>query len=489
MKSTNLMCFALVALFTVALVTPLAAQQQAAKHHNYKVIDVGTLGGPTSGFNGDSRIINRKGVAVGGADTSVFDPNCGCYVSHGFRWEDGVLTDLGPLPGGANTFAIAINSPGSVAGISENGLTDPVTGAPAFVATIWKNGQIINLGTFGGSFSLPNDINSRGDAAGGAENTIPDPFDFGGNTLGLPSPTQWHATLWQHGTLRDLGTLGDGLDSFALFVNEPGQAAGFSFIDSIVNPETVIPTVDPFFWENGQMVDLGTLGGVFGTVSGLNNMGQVIGVSDLAGDLTQHPFSWYRGVLTDIGTFGGDNGSATWVSDNGEVVGGADLPGSQTHRAYLWKNGVMQDLGTVGTGPCSRADSINESGQIVGESTHFCGSHKSVAFLWENGGPMIDLNSFVPPGSGIVLNDAAFINEQGEIAVDGHLNGDHHAFILVPVGDCDDACESRIAANQNNAMSIQSSATQKQGSDSPVNRASEFRNRLMQRYHSLGTRP
>jgi probable HAF family extracellular repeat protein len=483
MRSTNSMYITLAALLTVAIATPLAAQQQAAKHHNYKVIDVGSLGGPTSGFNFNSRIINRKGVAVGGADTGVFDPNCGCYVSHGFRWEDGLLTDLGPLPGGANTFAIAINSPGAVAGISENGLIDPVTGAPAFVATIWKNGQVIDLGTLGGSFSLPNDINSRGQAAGGAEDTTPDAFDFGGNTLGLPSPTQWHATLWQHGTMRNLGTLGDGLDSFALFVNEPGQAAGFSFTNSVVNPDTGIPTVDPFFWENGQMVDVGTLGGVFGTVSGLNNRGQVIGTSNLPGDLKSHPFSWYRGVLTDLGTFGGDNGSATWVNDAGEVVGGADLPGSQTHHAYLWKNGVMKDLGAVGTGPCSRADSINERGQIVGESTHVCGGHDSVAFLWENGGPMIDLNSFVPPGSGIVLNDAAFINERGEIAVDGRLNGDHHAFILVPEGDCDDACESRIAANQSNVAPIQNSATTKSGNDSSTNRAREFYNRLMRRYH------
>jgi hypothetical protein len=113
----------------------------------------------------------------------------------------------------------------------------------------------------------------------------------------------------------------------------------------------------------------------------------------------------------------------------------------------------------------------------VGESTHVCGGHDSVAFLWENGGPMIDLNSFVPPGSGIVLNDAAFINDRGEIAVDGRLNGDHHAFILVPDGDCDDDCEDRIAANQNNAVPIQNSTTTKSGIDSPADRVSEFRNR------------
>ena len=271
MKSPSLMCITLAALLAVALATPLAAQQQAAKRHNYKVIDVGSLGGPTSGFNFNSRIINRKSVAVGGADTGTFDPNCACNVSHGFRWEDGLLTDLGPLPGGANTFAIAINSRGAVAGIPEKGVIDPIVGAPAFVAMVWKNGRIIDLGTLGGSFSLPNDINSRGQAAGGAENTIPDPDNLGGAVIGLPSPTQWHAALWQNGEIQDLGALGEGSDSFALFVNEHSQVAGFSYTSSIVNPDTGIPTVDPFLWDNGQMVDLGTLGGVFGTVSGLNN--------------------------------------------------------------------------------------------------------------------------------------------------------------------------------------------------------------------------
>ena len=43
MKSPSLLCNTLAALLAVALATPLAAQQQAAKHHNYKVLDVGTL--------------------------------------------------------------------------------------------------------------------------------------------------------------------------------------------------------------------------------------------------------------------------------------------------------------------------------------------------------------------------------------------------------------------------------------------------------------
>jgi probable HAF family extracellular repeat protein len=439
MKNAELIRIALTAvgasLAVLAGGTKLAAQEQQTKHSHYRVIDLGTLGGPTSGFNFNSRIINWKGAAVGVADTAVFDPNCGCYVAHGFKWEDRALTDLGPLSGGSNSFAIAINFFGAVAGISENGLIDPVTGAPAFVATIWKNGQIIDLGTFGGSFSLPNDINSFGVAAGGAENTIPDPFDFGGNTLGLPSPTEWHATLWQHGTMRDLGTLANGLDSFALFVNERGQVAGFSFTNTIVNPDTGIPTLHPFLWENGRMIDLGTLGGDLKTVSGLNNSGQVAGTSYLVGDQSNHPFLWERGVLRDLGTLGGSSAGAQWIDEAGGIVGGSFTENDQTFRAYRWINGHMTNLGSLNGDRCSVAFNGNSRGQVVGNSLSDC-NHETHAFLWENGGPMVDLNSFVPPGSGILLREGVFINEQGEIAVSGRVaNGDDHAFLLVPVDD------------------------------------------------------
>jgi hypothetical protein len=44
---------------------------------------------------------------------------------------------------------------------------------------------------------------------------------------------------------------------------------------------------------------------------------------------------------------------------------------------------------------------------------------------------MIDLNNFVPAGSGWVLNDATGINECGVIVANG-ANG--HAYLLTPVG-------------------------------------------------------
>jgi uncharacterized membrane protein len=40
------------------------------------------------------------------------------------------------------------------------------------------------------------------------------------------------------------------------------------------------------------MLDLGTLGGTLGITSALNNRGQVVGQSNVTGDMTAHPFLW-----------------------------------------------------------------------------------------------------------------------------------------------------------------------------------------------------
>lgn len=44
-----------------------------------------------------------------------------------------------------------------------------------------------------------------------------------------------------------------------------------------------------------------------------------------------------------------------------------------------------------------------EIDQFVGHSLMSDGTFH--AFLWENGGPMIDLNGFVPPNSDLALTD------------------------------------------------------------------------------------
>jgi hypothetical protein len=48
-----------------------------------------------------------------------------------------------------------------------------------------------------------------------------------------------------------------GPDAQAFYLNDRGQVAGLSYTSFIPNPDSGVPTVDPFLWENGKMLDLG----------------------------------------------------------------------------------------------------------------------------------------------------------------------------------------------------------------------------------------
>jgi probable HAF family extracellular repeat protein len=114
----------------------------------------------------------------------------------------------------------------------------------------------------------------------------------------------------------------------------------------------------------------------------------------------------------------------------------------------------MTDLGTVDGDPSSVAFHINSKGQVVGASTSLNGEWIH-AFLWENRGPMIDLNALVPLRAGVQLISAPDINDRGEIAALGLLpNGDGHAFLLIPCAEGDESCDNEAepatTATQNN---------------------------------------
>jgi probable HAF family extracellular repeat protein len=425
-------------------------QQHSAKHHQYKVVDLGTFGGPGSTVNCCAHQITARGVVVGSADTSAANPNPGCFngplgvpdcnVNQAFQWREGTLTDLGALPGGYNSFSQAINARGTVVGSAENGVTDPVLGIAEFEAVLWRNGEITNLGTLGGNESLAFDINDRGRIVGFSANAVPDPVSMFGFA------TETRPFVREHGVMRDLDTLG-GTDGVAFLTNERGQIMGQFYVQGTT-------TIDSIFWdEDGVATDIGTLGGTNSNCSscgpwGMNNRGQVVGNSTLAGDAAHHGFLWDRGTLTDLGTLGGNQSIANWISDSGVITGNGDVPGSQTHHGtrWMWKHGVMKvtDLGVINNDPCSTGYAVNSSGQIVGDAGA-CGIGGD-AWLWENGGPMVDLNTLAVPGSGLHLADARLINDRGEIVCTGVLsNGDLHAVLLVPVDDEGNANRGGVA--------------------------------------------
>jgi probable HAF family extracellular repeat protein len=463
MKSRILTCIAGLTLFAVVVLpTQLAAQQI-----RYKLVDMGTFGGPASYLTNPGNgpgflVLNDAGVLVGRSETTVFNPTIG-FLAHAFRWEKGVLSDLGTPAGAVFSQANGVNARGWVAIDYSAGEVDPLNGGTISLGALWRGGQFFDVGTLGGLETDVLYVNNAGQVVGFSTiNTTPHPFSF----LGAPT----HPFIWQDGVIRDLGTLGGPDAGVAQNCDNPRSnlVTGTSFIDSNANPDTGLPTSHPYLWENGEMKDLGTLGG---TIQGndvgageqcVNNAGQVAGTSFLAGNSISRAFLWEHGVMRDLGTLGGDNSQTTWLNDAGDVVGEADLPGAEVtgiHHAFLWRNGTMMDLGTLGPST-SLAVAVNPKGQVVGRYRVGAADNPlQHAFIWENGGPMIDLNTLVPPNSPLELFDGENINDRGEIAGRGFppgcddANACPHAFLLIP---CDPAagqdCSPVIATQANAAL-------------------------------------
>lgn len=457
MKSGRQTSIVAMILFGVAMPLSLAAQDTAKQgrphqYHHYQIVDPGTFGGPQSWtFTPElarAGFLNNQGTFAASADTSAVDPYCywspfDCYATDGFQWQNGVTTDLGVLPGGIGSQVNWISANGLMAGISDNGQPDPLNPAlPQIHGVLWDHGKMTDLGTLpGGADDLwANAVNSRGEIAGQAYNTIPDPYSFNGYGY------QSRAVYWNKGAMQDLGTLGTGTDAVALLINERGQVLGVSYIDS--NPSAFCSgvqigftfTTGTFIWDkkNG-MQDIGTLGGTCTVAYDLNNRGQVVGQSSHVGDPTNLAFVWDRAAgIKQLPTAANLYGRADAINDEGKIVGEGDGPDGQPS-ALLWQkrggNWHATYLGSLHSGDCAFAASINASGQVVGLSGPN-GCSTVLPFLWEDGGPMVDLNTLVPPNSSIQLHEALQINNRGEIAGNGvDANGNFHAVLLIP---CDE---------------------------------------------------
>ncbi len=162
----------------------------------------------------------------------------------------------------------------------------------------------------------------------------------------------------------------------------------------------------PFLYENGQLIDLGTLGGLTGQASGINDAGEIIGQSDNAQGI-RRAFLYYNGVMTELGTLGGTESRASDINASGSIIGSASTSTNARH-AFLYENGQMFDLGTLG-GSTSWANQINASGQIVGGS-HTPPDERWHAYLRDNG-VMTDLGTL-----GGDRSVAFGMNDAGQVA-------------------------------------------------------------------------
>jgi probable HAF family extracellular repeat protein len=117
-----------------------------------------------------------------------------------------------------------------------------------------------------------------------------------------------------------------------------------------------------------RYIELGTLGGDYSWTTGINNWGQVVGVSEL-GNGAYRGFLWTakNKKMKNLGSLDDDLISSTWaINDTGLVVG-FSLGLDSQRQAILWDDKGMHPLETLG-GTDSDALGINRHGTIVGYS-------------------------------------------------------------------------------------------------------------------------
>jgi len=342
-----------------------AMPQQPAAPPRYAVVDLGTLGGSFGLAFG----INDRGEVDGFANLP------GDTAQHAFMYAKGVMTDLGTLGGPNSASYEGPNEALQAAGLAETSTLDP--NGEDFcgygdnlicLAFSWQNGVMTPLGTLGGNNAQGSGINDRGQVAGYAENSTPDP------NCPAPQVLQFKPVVWTNGRIQALSTHPGDPEGGAFWINNEGELVGASGSCAAFDSRYGLPLQPKhaLLWRKGlPPIDLGNLGGRINNAAfAINDHEQVVGTSDLSGDQFQHAFLWQKGVMSDLGTLPGDLISVGCGINNRGQVTGVSIDASGNPRAYLWQNGVMTDLNNLipSDSPLylMHGFSINSSGEIVG---------------------------------------------------------------------------------------------------------------------------
>ncbi len=302
--------------------------------------------------------------------------------------------------GGPGSRAVGVNDHGMVVGMAD---TERELGFNAFVYTIPDG--LRGLGLLESSTAIA--VNNAGRIVG--------------STSGTPGGSSF-AYVMDEATrvVQPIGPVTAAL-SQAYAINEAGHVTGDSF-DSPNN-------VQALYYRDGELRDIGELGGIATRAFGLSNTGWVTGMSDtVSGETRAFLYSETAG-MRDLGTLGGTFGGGWGVNDQGHVAGRSTLANGE-HRAFVHDGETMVSLGTLG-GDFSAAFDINNDGLVVGGAAGPSGVR---AFLHE-GGVMMDLNLLTDfSGTDFAwLTFALDISETGYIVGEGTLTtGETRGFLLVP---------------------------------------------------------
>lgn len=335
------------------------------------------------------------------------------------------ITAINPLSGDETSIAMGINNAGTIAGTSFDANGD----SHAFML---QGSTQSALTTLGGTSSEANSISNTG--------------QIGGSSALSSGLT--HACCWISGTPTDVDPTNVYGPSRGSAINSLGALAGYyqtsqNLPQGFIYNSAGITAIDYPAATETQVIGLNDAGAVVGTFTGASavnafvqngstyqllpnasggssgqanavNLGGIEAgwVTNSSND--EQAAIWQNGTLTLIGDLGGGYGEATSINDFGQVVGASNIAASVYNYAssqyYTPTNNGLESAGSVAA--------LNDS--------------LSHAFIYQKG-TMTDLNTYLPQKSDWTLQRATGINDAGQIAGYGVLNGVLTGFLLTPI--------------------------------------------------------
>ncbi|HTD44597.1 MAG TPA: hypothetical protein VK687_10465 [Bryobacteraceae bacterium] len=325
--------------------------------------------------------------------------------------------DLGTL-GGTQSNAAGINESGQVAGASTtaSSLTHAFRTAPNSAINLLTD----DLGTLGGLYSGASGINASGQVIGLSTDGTGAYLSYR-TAPGAPINPASDALGTLGGITHGISTIVNGIDDAGRAVGESVTISGFPHAFRTAPNSPINPATD----------DLGTFGGQSSSAVSINKNGDIVGTY-LPAVSGAYPYAVLLkgGAVTVIGGLG--LGGVASLNDMDQVAINVN------EQAAVWSNGTVTPLAPL----VSAALGINNSGQAVGYAP--AGTAPQHAFLYTNG-VRVDLNTLIPANSGWTLLSANAINDLGQIAGNGQINGQVHAFRLDPVISPMDSINQMIA--------------------------------------------
>ncbi len=305
-----------VAMLVVGLLA--AATASAA---TYTVIDLGTLGGTSSGATD----INNRGDVVGWAATSS-------GAVHAFVYRDGKMIDIGTL-GGRSSKATGISDNRAVVGLSG------VAGGGPQHAFLWRanQGSMHNLGLIAPArigdtgAIIGNGTNAAGESQAAFRNQqgwVSLPLDGFGGSIGedvnnsgtavgtlVDDPHGASPFEYANGVLTRLPSVETASETAAVAINDNGLIAGQTF-----DPLGMV-IFDGTSWQ-----PISTPALFIPEIHDMNNCRDIVGAFHPVQFFKPSAFIITGGVGTDLNTLipsgsGWHLGTATAINDSGEIAG------------------------------------------------------------------------------------------------------------------------------------------------------------------------